>query len=126
MMKKILNFNEKIKNEITKIDNLYDKIFNKITNRYKINHEKLIIEENDLKDKLKNEVTKAKEKLENYLSNSNELIRKNEKLNKGITILKKNEEKNIIKTLSYISNINKNEKEIFSSLGKLIKNINIS
>ncbi len=48
MMKKILNFNEKIKNEITKIDNLYDKIFNKITNRYKINHEKLIIEENDL------------------------------------------------------------------------------
>ena len=126
MMKKIVNFNEKIKNEITKIDNLYDKIFNEISHKYKINHEKLIKEENDLKDSLKNEVTRVKEKLENYLSNSNELIRKNEKLNEGVNILKKDEEKNILKTLSYISNINKNKKEILSLLGKLIKNINIS
>ena len=126
MMKKIVNFNEKIKNEITKIDNLYDKIFNEISHKYKIIHEKLIKEENDLKDSLKNEVTRVKEKLENYLSNSNELIRKNEKLNQGVNILKKDEEKNILKTLSYISNINKNKKEILSLLGKLIKNINIS
>ena len=75
---------------------------------------------------MKNEVTKVKEKLENYLSNSNELIRKNEKISKGINIFQKDEEKNILKTLSYISNINKNKKEILSLLGKLIKNIKIT
>lgn len=126
MNKEILNFKEKIESEINKIDKLYDKILNEISKKFQINHEKLIKEENDLKDNLQNEVTKVKEKLEKYLSNSNEIIRKNEKLNKGINQLQKEEDQNILKTLSYISNINKNKKEILSLLGKLKKNINIS
>jgi len=48
--------------------------------------------------------------LENFLSESNELIRINEKINKGIKIFQKDKEKNIIKTLSYISAINKSKK----------------
>ena len=70
-------------------------------------HEKLIKEENDLKEKLDNEVTKVKEKLENFLSESNRIIKVNERINKGIQNLEK-VEKNIIKNLTYIIKINKN------------------
>ena len=72
-----------------------------MTSSYIKKHEKLIKEENDLKEKLDNEVTKVKEKLENYLSESNLLIQINERINKGIQKLDKNE-KNIVKKLSYI------------------------
>ena len=81
-----------------------------------IKHEKLLKEENEIKEKLQNEVTKVKEKLEYFWSKSNSEIKKNEKINQGIKKLK-NEEKNINKILSYVSNINKNQKE----LNKLIK-----
>ena len=72
----------------------------------------MIIEEKNLKEKLQNEVTKTKEKLENLLSESNYIIKTNEKLDKGIKILEKEEDKNMVKILSYISKINKNKKEI--------------
>ena len=81
-----------------------------------IKHEKLLKEENEIKEKLQNEVTKIQEKLEYFWSKSNNEIKKNEKINQGIKKLK-NEEKNINKILSYVSNINKNQKE----LNKLIK-----
>jgi len=59
-------------------------------------HAKLIIEENNLKENLKTEYTKVKEKLEKFLSESDNLIKINEKINKGIKNLE-NKEKNIIK-----------------------------
>ena len=64
--------------------------------------------------------------MENFLSESNELIRINEKINKGIKIFQKDKEKNIIKTLSYISTINKSKKKCNSLIGKLMKNFKIS
>ena len=88
-------------------------------------HEKLIMEENDLKENLKTEVTKVKEKLEKFLSESNNIIKLNEKINKGIKNLEK-EEKNIIKTLSYISKMNKNKKQMNNLLQNLMRNIKIS
>ena len=88
-------------------------------------HEKLIIEENNLKENLKTEVTKVKEKLEKSLSESDNLIKINEKINKGSKNLEK-EEKNIIKTLSYISKMNKNKKQINNLLQDLMRNIKIS
>jgi len=64
---------------------------------------------------LQNEVTKVKEKLENFLSESNNAIKKIEKINKGIKLIEKDEEKdeekNILKILTYVSNINKNKKK---------------
>ena len=45
---------------------------------YEKKHEKLILEEQNLKDQLQNEVTKIKEKLEEHLSESNKLIKDNE------------------------------------------------
>ena len=125
-IKKIISLKEKIENEINKIDKLYDKVMNEVTKSFEIKHEKLIKEENDLKEKLQIEVTKVKEKLENFLSESNNVIKTNEKLNKGIKNIEKDKEQNFIKTLSYISKINKNKKEILTLNFELMKNLNIS
>ena len=46
-------------------------------------------------------------------------MRENEKIKKGLKNLEKNEEKNMIKILSYVSKINKNIKE-----SKIISRIN--
>ena len=73
-------------------------------------HEQIIKEENELKDNLQIEVTKIKEKLENFLSLSNNLIKKGEKINKGVEKFGKEENK-MIKILSYVSAINKNKKK---------------
>ncbi len=74
---------------------------------------------------MQNEVTKVKEQLEKYLSESNKVIKYSEKINKGIKILEK-EEKNMIKTLSYVSKINKVQKEMKVLNNELIKNLKIS
>ena len=116
---------EKIEKEINELNDSYDKIFGEITQSYEKKHEKLIKEENDLKEELQNEVTKVKEKMENYLSELSSIIRVNEKIVKGISILEK-EEKNMIKNISYVSKINKNKKEMNKLFGILMKNIEIS
>ena len=85
------------------IDKRYENIDNKVKNSYKIKIEKLIKEENNLKEKLKTEVTKVKEKLENYLSQINNISKICEKIKKGMKIMENEEEKNMIKTLSYVS-----------------------
>ena len=121
----ILNKNYNIK--IEELAKQYEENCKKIKIEYEENCEKLLKEEYDLKDKLDNEVTKAKEKLENYLSKTNELIRQNEKLNKGIKIINKKEnEKNIIQNLSYISAINKNKKEMKSLNKTMMQSFRIS
>ena len=56
-------------------------------------HEKLNIEEKEMKEKLQNEVTKIKEELEKHLSEYNQMIRENEKLLKGIKIINKDKQK---------------------------------
>ena len=93
---------------------------------FELKHEKLIKEENELKEKLKNEVTKVKEKLENFLSESNTVIKTNEKINKGIKIFEKEKEKNMLKTLSYMSTMNKKKKDINKLFQQLMKNLKIS
>ena len=96
-----------------------------MTKSFQIKHEKLLKEENDLKEKLQNEVTKVKEGLENFLSESNEVIRQNEKIKKGLGIMEKKEEKNIIKILSYVSKINKNNKESKKLFQELMRNLKL-
>ena len=124
--KKTVDLKNTIEKEINKINNSYDKVNKEITKSYEIKHEKLTNEEYNLKEKLQNEVTKIKEKLEILLTESNKFIKISEKINKGIQILEKEKEKNMIKTLSYVSKINKSQKEMKILFGKLMKNINIS
>ena len=125
---KAKNIKQNIEIEINEIDKLYDKVYKEITKSFEEKHEKLIKEENDLKEKLQNEVTKIKEKLEIFLSKSNNVIKSSERINKGIKIIEneKEEEKNMIKYLSYVSKINKNIKEINILSNELMKNLKIS
>ena len=123
LREKTKELKNKIEKEIEKINNLYENVNNEVTKYFKDKHEILIKEENELKEKLKNEVNKIKEKLEIYLSESNNNIKINERINKGIKNIE-NEDKNMIKILSYVSKINKNKrnnKKLFSELMKNIK-----
>ena len=122
---KLEELKNKIENEMIKIDKLYDKVDNEVTKSYEIKHEKLIKEENELKDKLKNEVTKIKENLELSISNINNTLRNCERIIKGIKSFKEEDNK-LIRKLNYISNINKNEKEMNIIFQQLMKNINIT
>ena len=126
LLQQTINLKKKIENEMTEIDKLYDKVNNEVSNSFKKKHEKLMLEENKLKEKLQNEVTKIKEKLEYSLTESSELIKINEKLNKGFKILENEEEKNIIKNLSYTSKMNKNKNGMKKIIGELMKSLNIS
>ena len=78
-----------------------------------------------MRETLQNTVTKIKEKLENYLSQSNNAIKINEKINKGIKKLEK-DEKNMLKHLTYVSKINKTIKQMKALFNEQMKNINIS
>ena len=124
-IQKPINLKNKIEKEINEINNNYNIIKNKINKKFKEEHEKLIIEENNLIEKLQNEVTKTKENLEKYLSESNEIIENYEKINKGIKLLEK-EQKNIIKELTYITKINKSKNEYNYLFNELISNLKIS
>ena len=122
---KLNNLKNTIENEMMEIDKRYEKVDNEVTKSYEIKIDKLKKEEDDLKEKLKTEVTKIKEKLEINLSKINNLSKITEKIIKGIKSLEK-EGKNMIKTLSYISKINKNQKEINSITQELMKNLKIT
>ena len=100
---------KKIENEINEINSKYEKTIDELTKSFQKKHEQLIKEENDLKEKLQIEVTKIKEKLEEFLSKCNIEIKLSEKINKGIKKLDF-DDIDIIKTLSYISSINKSKK----------------
>ena len=107
------------------IDKTYLKVDEETTKSYEKRRQKLKQEEEDLKEKLKTEVTKIKEKLENYLSQTYNLTKTCEKIIKGIKSFQK-EEKNMYKILSYLSFINKNQKEMDKLTGELMKNLKIT
>jgi hypothetical protein len=83
-LNKTLSLKNNIENEIKEIDKQYDKTLSEIGKSFKAKHEKLIKEENELKEKLQLEVTKAKENLEKFWSLSNNEIIIGEKINKRI------------------------------------------
>ena len=122
---KVIELKNKIEKEIIEIDKLYEKVEKETSKSFESRQKKLIKEEKELKDKLQIEVTKTKEKLEEFLSLSNKLIKNYEKINKGIKILE-NDDKSIIKNLTYIKKFYKNKKEINKFLKSLIMNLKIS
>ena len=125
----ITNIKDKIESEIKKINISYENVDKEVTKSFKLKHEQLIKEEKDMKDKLQTEVTKIKSKLEEYLTLINDLIRNNEKINKGIKKLNEDEEnKNIqmLKNLTYISKINKNKKGMNKISQILMKSLKLN
>ena len=111
-----------IENEIEKINNMFDKTMLDIKNSYQKKYEALLKEENDLKENLQNKVTKIKEQLEINLSEINNNIKLNERINKGINKALK-ETQSILQILSYISKINISKKNMKKFELKLMKSI---
>ena len=108
--KNILKINElkkRTENEINEINIAFDTTLNDLKQSFKQKYDKLAKEENELKEKLQNEVTKVKEKLEKFLDNINIELKINKKIKDGIQKFEK-EEKNMIKILTYLSKMNKN------------------
>ena len=106
------------------IDKRYEKVDKEATKSFELKIEKLIQDEEDLKEKLKTEVTKIKEKLENYLSQIYNLSNDCDKIIKGLKSFQK-EEQNMIKALSYVSTINKAQKNINSFFQQPMINLNL-
>ena len=116
----IKELKQKIEEEINKINILYEETNTNLTKVFQEKHEKLIKEENDIREKLQNEVTKTKEKLEYFFTESNNEIILNERINIGLKKLEK-EEKNNLRILSYISQINNNNKKMTILLNEIIR-----
>ena len=75
-----------------------------------------------MKEELQSEVIKIKEGLEIFLSELKNEIEISERIKKGIKRMEK-EENNIIKTLSYVSKINKTKKKMKTIFYSLMRNI---
>ena len=84
----------------------------------------MLEEENNLKENLQNKVTKIKEQLEKFLSECNRILKNTEKISKGIKKLEN--DKNMIKELTYISKININKRDMDILMQQLISNIKIN
>ena len=125
---KLIKLNELIKSEITILNKLFKETENKMNNFFSNNP--TIINNNNkkniLKEKLRNEVTKILDKLEDYLISINSIIRLSENIVKGIKKIENEEKINLFKKLSYISKINICNKKIKSIINQSMKNINIT
>ena len=124
-IKKLEKLKNSIEKEMKEIDDIYEKVDKETTKSYELKREKLNKEESDLKEKLKTEVTKIKEKYELSLTEINNLSKSCDKIMKGIKSLEK-EEKNMIKTISYISKININKEKMRIIFQELMKKLKIS
>ena len=124
-IQKLTNLKKTIEQEMTAIDKAYETVDKETTKSYELKRDKLKQEEEDLKETLKTETTKIKQQLEINLYEVVGLLKTSEKILKGIKSFEK-EEKVIIKTLSYISKINKTQKEMRILFQELMKNLKIS
>ena len=116
----------KIEEEMNKINNSQKNIEEEIISYFKNKHEELNQEEKKLKSDLVNKVTEIKEELKNFLIKSNDIISSCEKTNKAMEYYEKSNNNNDIKTLNYISEINKSKEKTKEFLNNKIRNIDIS
>ena len=123
---KVVKLKKTIENEINKINIIYDKVNNELSQFFLKDHERLIKEEAELRENLQNKVTKIKEILESFLTECNFSIKSCEKITKEIKIFENNKDKDIIKKLAYISQISILEKNMTKLLSEFISNFNIS
>ena len=96
---------------------------------FKNQHDNLNKIEKELKEDLIKNVSKTKEELENFINKSIEIIKGNEKIGQFTQYYEKNKEKSnpvLIKTLSYISEIEKNNQKVFYFINESMKNMNIT
>ena len=101
------------------MDDSYEKAMEDIRNGYMKKHEQLMTEEYDLVEKLRFNETKYKDMLENLLTEYDKSIKLSEKINKGMKKME-NEEKNVLKVLSYVSKANQAHKDMINLSQKMM------
>ena len=106
LFKKMNSIQTNIEYEIEKINKSRDALLDEITKSFEKQRTKLNEKENALKSELDIKITEIKEKLENYYIKSNEISSSFKRIFKAIQNYEKNNN-NKIKTLCYISKINK-------------------
>ena len=124
---KMKGVKERIESEIEKINNSRDILLVEITNSFEEQRIKLNEKEKALKSELDLNVTKLKDKLEKFYTESNNILSSCEKMIKAIQNYEKNNDNNsTIKTLCYISKVNQVNVEIKELLKKPFHNTEIS
>ena len=125
IFQKAKNLKIKLETEIEKINSTYKNIENEIILSFKKQHIELEEKEKNLKLELNSRVKQIKDELEKNLTISNNILLSCEKTNE---IISKCEIKinNDIKTLYYISEINKSKEKAKEFINKKIKNYDIS
>ena len=119
------NLKQIIEEEIVKINKSRDSTLQKLKNIYEERYKRLKEEELKLKSELDLKVTQIKDDLEKYLIESNDILLYFERTNKALKNYEKNNNNNDLKTLCYISEIQKVNCKAKELLEKPIKNIDI-
>ena len=125
IFQKAKNLKIKLETEIEKINSTYKNIENEIILSFKKQHIELEEKEKNLKLEINSRVKQIKDELEKNLTISNNILLSCEKTNE---IISKCETKinNDIKSLYYISEINKSKEKAKEFINKKIKNYDIS
>ena len=127
LFKKMKSTKERIESEIEKVNNSRDRLLDEITNSFEEQRIKLNEKEKALKSELDIKVTELKDQLEKFYIESNDILLSCERIYKAIQNYEKNNENNSkIKTLCYISKINKINIEVKDLLQKPFENTEIS
>ena len=119
------NLKQIIEEEIVKINKSRDSTMQKLKNIYEEKYKRLKEEELKLKSELDLKVTQIKDDLEKYLIEANDILLYFERTNKALNNYEKNNNNNDLKTLCYISEIQKVNCKAKELLEKPIKNIDI-
>ena len=126
IFKKMNNIKKNIEIEIEKISNSRDILLGEITSSFEEQRKKLNEKEKSIKIELDKKVTEIKENLENYYLNTNDILTSCERIFKAIQNYDKKDNNNQIKTLCYISTINKINTNALNIIKKPFENIEIS
>ena len=119
------NLKQIIEEEIVKINKSRDSTMQKLKNIYEERYKRLKEEELKLRSELDLKVTQIKDDLEKYLIEANDILLYFERTNKALNNYEKNNNNNDLKTLCYISEIQKVNCKAKELLEKPIKNIDI-
>ena len=125
IFKQVNDLKENLEEEIEKINKSRDVTMEQIKNIYEEKHLRLNEEESKLKSELDLKVTEIKDDLEKYLTDSNDMLSCFERINKALKNYEKKNNNNDIKTLCFISEIQKVNDEAQDILEKPIKNVDI-
>ena len=120
------NTKQRIEEEKEVLNLSQTKIINEITSSFEEQRLKLNRKEKQLKLELDEKVKTIKEELDKLLIELNNIILFCERTNKAIENYEKKNNKEIIETLYYISEINNNNEKVKELFKKQIKNIDIS